>query len=483
MGLPKRKNNIQVYGVNSGTAEDIVGRRKELLERITKSDTNLPDSILHDDLDLGMLDFVKSNFKVISDSVQIPIVPQILTIQRWGEYTNNWSFSDDDGNIKLPFIAVVRKPDVQLGTNPAIQRTIPDRRQFFYATVPTWDGNQMGADVYKIPQPIAVDIGFEVTIVCTKFRDLNKFNKIVLEHFSSRQAYTTVKGHYIPIVLDRIEDNTPMDTLDGRRFYVQNYSFTMLGFLIDDEEFEVKPAVNRSLLMTEVDVRSRTQSKPVIDLTIECNYSHGSIIADYLVTASRPVDKTLQISFTDVLSVTSGSTIENPIILFIEHGETTGTTTTTISEDYGRLNLENNLSSITINSIGRSKYDYEYGVVSNFDPITPITSEMMVQNNSIDLRILSIKFNDIDVTHIGGNNFILYTGDGGRFATDESGNVTISITLETGNISPNQTIQITDSDNVVRCHTVSDNFSGIITFNNVVVNGPELSISADTGTC
>ena len=33
----------------------------------------------------------------------------------------------------------------------------------------------MGADIYTIPQPIPVDINFTVTIVCTKFRDLNKF--------------------------------------------------------------------------------------------------------------------------------------------------------------------------------------------------------------------------------------------------------------------------------------------------------------------
>ena len=93
----------------------------------------------------------------------------------------------------------------------------------------------MGADIYKMPQPVAIDISYEVTIVCTKFRDLNKFNKIVLQKFSSRQAYTTVKGHYIPIILDGIDDSTPMESLDSRRFYIQNYKFTLLGILIDSE--------------------------------------------------------------------------------------------------------------------------------------------------------------------------------------------------------------------------------------------------------
>jgi hypothetical protein len=270
MGIPKRKNNIDVY---SGAKETVQGRqvmerRQELLDRITKSDSYLPDSILHDDLDSGMLDFIKKNFVVVSDGSQIPIIPKILTIQRWGEFANNWSFSNDDGNVELPFIAVIRKPDVQPGTNPVTQRTIPDRRTFHYATVPTWNGTQVGADIYKMPQPVAIDITFEVTIVCNKFRDLNKFNKIVLQKFSSRQAYTSVKGHYIPIILEGIEDNSPVDTIDGRRFYIQNYKFIMLGILIDSEEFEVKPAISRFFLMNEF-IKEKPLAKKYINKLID----------------------------------------------------------------------------------------------------------------------------------------------------------------------------------------------------------------------
>jgi len=270
MGIPKRKNNIDVY---SGAKESFQGkqvmeRRQELLDRITKSDSYLPDSILHDDLDGGMLEFVKNNFIVVSDGNQIPIIPKILTIQRWGEFANNWTFSNDDGNVELPFIAVIRKPDVQPGTNPVTQRTIPDRRTFHYASVPTWNGTQIGADIYKMPQPVAIDITFEVTIVCNKFRDLNKFNKIVLQKFSSRQAYTSVKGHYIPIILEGIEDNSPIDTIDGRRFYIQNYKFIMLGILIDSEEFEVKPAISRFFLMNEF-IKEKPLSKKYINKLID----------------------------------------------------------------------------------------------------------------------------------------------------------------------------------------------------------------------
>lgn len=277
MGIPKRKTDIQIY-----KGKQLTERRQELLEKITKSDSYLPDSVLHDDLDYGMLEFIKKNFVVVSDGNQIPVIPKILTIQRWAQIMNTWEFSDDDGNLKVPFVGVIRRPDVQPGTNPSVIRTIPERLQFHYASVATWNGTQMGADVYKIPQPVAVDITFEVTIVCTKLRELNRFNKIVLQKFASRQAYTIVKGHYIPIIMDKVEDNSPVDQIDGRRFYMQTYQFTMLGFLIDQDEFEVKPAVSRFFLMNEFAKNSNFEKKYInktIDITVV------TFLADGLQTA------------------------------------------------------------------------------------------------------------------------------------------------------------------------------------------------------
>ena len=276
MAIPKRKNDIKIY-----KGKELLPRRQELLDSITKSDSYLPDPILHDDLDMGMLEFVKNSFKVVSDGKQIPIISKILTIQRWAQVMNTWEFSDEDGNLQVPFIGVIRRPDVQPGTNPSIQRTIPDRLPFHYATVATWNGNQMGADVYKIPQPVAIDITYDVTIVCSRLRELNRFNKIVMQKFASRQAYTMVKGHYIPIVLDKIEDNSPIEQIDSRRFYSQNYTFTLLGFLIDEEEFEVKPAISRFFLLNEF-MKSSNVKKTTINKLIEMTVA--TFIADGMQT-------------------------------------------------------------------------------------------------------------------------------------------------------------------------------------------------------
>ena len=87
---------------------------------------------------------------------------------------------------------------------------------------------------------------------------MNKFNKIILEKFASKQAYTVVKGHYIPIVMGDVADESVMD-IEKRKYYVQSYTFTLLGFLIDEDEFEVSPGINRVLQIVEVDDRTRNR--------------------------------------------------------------------------------------------------------------------------------------------------------------------------------------------------------------------------------
>jgi hypothetical protein len=259
MPLPKKsiKKNIPLT-----FPKTLYPRREELLEKINKDGTYLPKSILHADLDGGFLDFVKNDLKTIVDGKVIPMVDIIITTQNWSQFVETWNIQNIDKNVEPPFITVVRIPEVKFGTNPALLYNIPNRRQYFYAQVPTWDGQRHGADVYKIPQPVPVDISYQVKIVCNRMRELNQFNKNILEMFASRQAYTVIKGHYIPIVMGNISDESVMD-ITKRKYYVQSYEFTMLGFLIDENEFEVSPAVSRILQVVEFDTTSRVKQKKI----------------------------------------------------------------------------------------------------------------------------------------------------------------------------------------------------------------------------
>jgi len=266
MPLPKKvKKNISLT-----EPKILLERRRELLEKINRDGTYLPKSILHSDLDGGFLDFVKEDLKLQVDGKVVPTVDILITTQNWAQFTQTWSFQNQDKNIEPPFVTVVRIPEVKYGTNPSTMYTIPNRRQFFYAQVPTWDGQRGGLDIYKIPQPVPVDITFQVKIVCNRMRELNTFNKIILEKFSSRQAYTVIKGHYIPIVMGNISDESVMD-IEKRKYYIQSYEFTMLGFLIDENEFTVSPAVSRLVQVLEVDtkVTKRNPKSPIENQTSE----------------------------------------------------------------------------------------------------------------------------------------------------------------------------------------------------------------------
>jgi len=265
MPLPKKvKKNISLTD-----PEILIGRRRELLEKINKDGTYLPKSILHADLDGGFLNFVKEDLKLVVDGKTVPTVDIIITTQNWAQFTQTWSFQNQDKNIEPPFVTVVRTPEVKYGTNPSTLYTIPNRRQYFYAQVPTWDGQRSGMDIYKIPQPVPIDITFQVKIVCNRMRELNTFNKIVLEKFSSRQAYTVIKGHYIPIIMGNITDESVMD-LEKRKYYIQSYEFIMMGFLIDEDEFIVSPAVSRVLQVFETENKdSKRQPKKILEETPE----------------------------------------------------------------------------------------------------------------------------------------------------------------------------------------------------------------------
>jgi hypothetical protein len=255
MPLPKIKKNIPLT-----QSKTLLPRRQELVDKINRDGTYLPKSILHADLDGGFLNFVKTDLKTVVDGKVIPMVDILVTTQNWSQFTETWNIQNIDKNVEPPFITVVRIPEVKFGTNPATLYNIPNRKQYFYAQVPTWDGQRHGADIYKIPQPVPVDITYNVKIVCNRMRELNSFNKNVIEMFASKQAYTVIKGHYIPIVMGNISDESVLD-LEKRKYYVQSYEFILLGFLIDEDEFEVSPAISRVLQVVEFETQT-TRKQP-----------------------------------------------------------------------------------------------------------------------------------------------------------------------------------------------------------------------------
>jgi hypothetical protein len=282
--------------------KELLARREQLLDYITRDGTYLPKSVLHADLDRGMLDFCKDKLQTVTSGKVVPFIDIIITTQNWAQFTETWNFSDLDKNVEVPFMTVVRNPEVKYGSNPALIYNIPNRRQYYFATVPTWDGQRKGVDIYTIPQPVPVDITYSLKIMCNRMRELNQLNKIIMQTFASRQAYTFVKGHFVPIILQNVGDESVME-MDRRKYYIQSYDFLMMGFLIDEEEFQVKPAISRTVQLLETSTKSFRRGKKVypenatlFPLTFNYNVGTTAYTENYKYTANLLFDSSTNVS-------------------------------------------------------------------------------------------------------------------------------------------------------------------------------------------
>lgn len=246
MGLPKNyRKDLKITPHKQG-----FDQRQSILDDIANKGTYLPKGILHEDMDSELVNYVNNEIDLTLGGEKVPVI--FLTAQRWAEFSKTWQYSDIDKNIKLPFITVVRKPDAQQGTNYAGFFNIPGRPTFTYMKIPTWDGNRKGYDIYKIPQPISVDIIYEVRLFCNRMRDLNVMNRKMLTSFSSLEKYIRVNGHPIPLILDSIGDESQITNLDERKYYVQLFTIKMMGYLLDEDDFVVTPAVSRGIQFYEI---------------------------------------------------------------------------------------------------------------------------------------------------------------------------------------------------------------------------------------
>ena len=245
-GLPKGfRKNVKIVRPKEGVA-----RREELIEDFSKGGTFLPRGVSYEDMDKSFIDFIDKDLELSIEGDKVPVI--FLTLQRWSEFSKTWQHSDKYKNVKMPFITIVRQPNPQVGNNQAGLYNIPGRNNYTYYKVPTFEGGRKGIDVYKVPQPTSVDIIYEVRVFSNKMRDLNKFNTKVLKAFNAIQYHIRAKGHPMPLKLNSIGDESNIDDFENRRFYVQPFEIVLEGFIIDEDDFEVIPAVNRIMVISEI---------------------------------------------------------------------------------------------------------------------------------------------------------------------------------------------------------------------------------------
>lgn len=240
MSLPKKKK-IPVIG-NTTTLDSKylnygIDRVSELMVKTNTNSDYLPRTILLEDLDMIVFDYVNTNnMKLVIDGKIVPTF--YLDNDRWGEFSKTWKFMDNDKNVLTPYITV-RRIDKQIGTRLGNKYRIPQPRKFLYKNVPILDNGEIIYLQFQIPEPVNVDLTFEVTLF-SKYRvDINKYDEQILRNFTSRQDYVWVKGTPFPLHFEGFAESNTIENIDGDKFFVSKYALKILGSIQNENEFKI----------------------------------------------------------------------------------------------------------------------------------------------------------------------------------------------------------------------------------------------------
>jgi hypothetical protein len=174
-----------------------------------------------------------------------------LPPEKWAEFKKQWQYMDGDRNVTYPYITIRRSQSPQLAQNPQKGR-IPGKLFSTYY-LPYYTPQGYTTKIYRVPQPIKVDLEYEVRCLTHYMTDINHINEVLLRHFASLQAYLDIDRHYMPMTIESVSDETDADNVEEERVLHTLYSITVNGYIIDEKEFEEKIGVATVLVDIEED--------------------------------------------------------------------------------------------------------------------------------------------------------------------------------------------------------------------------------------
>lgn len=240
MGVPKKKITHNTTPIKVGNEYLNYGLdRIEELMRLTDAKTKfLPRSVMLSDIDVAFFEYFNDEkSKLIIDGVTVPVF--YMESDRWGEFEKTWKFMDDDKNVPTPYI-LIRRTKKELGSRLGGKKyRIPQPMKFKYMDVPILDDGEIIYLRFKMPQPINVDLSYEVNLF-TKYRvDVNEFDTIIFKNFGSAEDYLFINGNPMPIFSEEMSESNTIEDTEGDRFYNCKYTFKVLGFIQDENEYEI----------------------------------------------------------------------------------------------------------------------------------------------------------------------------------------------------------------------------------------------------
>lgn len=269
---------------------NVVGneRRENLAKEVLKDATPLPQPLEYEDIDKEFERWVSEDLDISFEEQKLPTY-LMLSNQRFSEYLQSWQNVDDKKNLILNFKTITRENNPKSGTINGDTKNIPGDIDFLMKRVFSVDrhGNRYFID-YRVKQPISVDFIYTVSIFTNKYQLLNKFNMIMNEKFKAIDCYIRPNGHFIPMKLDDISDESEYN-IDDRRYYSQSYLITVMAYIMPKDSFRV---IEQPMMRLECFDGEQVKPKTIVE-EIECGNDYNPYEYTKIeIISTIPKDKT-----------------------------------------------------------------------------------------------------------------------------------------------------------------------------------------------
>lgn len=213
-------------------------RRENLAKEISKDSTPLPLPLEYKDIDEEFKRWVDEDLSISFEGNKVPTIT-LFSNQRFTEYMQSWDKVDDKKNLLLNFKTISRENNPKAGTIVGNTRNIPGERTYLMRRIEVHDraGRTYYKD-YRVKQPFSVDFIYTVTIVTNKYEMLNEFNQLVNDKFKAIDCYIRPNGHFIPMKLNDISDESEY-SIDDRQYYSQSYNILVMAYIIPEDSMVV----------------------------------------------------------------------------------------------------------------------------------------------------------------------------------------------------------------------------------------------------
>lgn len=275
-------DKVRIHKGEYGPGQRLLGQ-----EIVLKDMPIVPNPIEYSDMDLEFFNFFRDNIEIIGDDGDKIPTFTLYSNQRFSEYAQTWSHTDDDGNLLMNFKTVNRENNPNFGSIQGGNYNIPNRR-FTVRMREVKDKN--GIDCYEITsmsQPTQADLMYRLSFVTSKYERINEFNTKLNKLFASRQCYLNINGHYMPMTMEQIADDTSY-SIDERKYFVQTALIKLIGYIIPKDDIKVELKPKRVKINTNLDRLSRTKvsmdyitdEEITFEIEFERNTSKVTFISD-----------------------------------------------------------------------------------------------------------------------------------------------------------------------------------------------------------